>query len=150
MYSSHIITFRLNILNVLYLFITIKMKYIFQIPILILTLWASGLYIECKSWGGNQPGMGNVPAQMINYFNTQTSLDNFQFQFDPDRWVPTDTDLNTALKANANLFNTTDQVVWDRMVTMLGGDISIITKGKTDDLINLITNSTNFSRIINP
>jgi hypothetical protein len=126
------------------------MKYIFQIPILVLILWASGLYIECKSWSGNQQGMGNVPAQMINYFNTQTSLDNFQFQFDPDRWVPTDTDLNTALKANANLFDTTDQVVWDRMVTMLGGNPNIISLGNTDDLIDLISNATNFPKIVNP
>jgi hypothetical protein len=87
---------------------------------------------------------------MIYYFKTQSNLDNFQFQFDPDRWVPTDTDLNTALKANDHLFNTFNQTEWDRTVTMLGGDPDLILPGNTDDLIDLITNSTNFPKIVNP
>ncbi|HMT71200.1 MAG TPA: polymorphic toxin-type HINT domain-containing protein [Saprospiraceae bacterium] len=107
-------------------------------------------FVECKSWSGNQPGMGNVPAQMIYYFKTQTNLGNFQFQFDPDRWVPSPTDLNTALKANDHLFGTFSKAEWDRAVTMLGGDPDLILPGNTDDLIDLISNSTNFPKIVNP
>ncbi|KXK18586.1 MAG: hypothetical protein UZ08_BCD001001779 [Candidatus Parvibacillus calidus] len=110
----------------------------------------NGKFIECKSWGGKAPGMSNVPNQLINYFNTQNSLSKFEFQFDPDRWIPTPEDLNQALKSKSDLFNTTDEVVWAKYVSMVESNVDDIPIGNVDALIDQITSSSIFSKIINP
>ena len=110
---------------------------------------ADGKFIECKSWGSKAPGMSNVPNQMINYFNTQNSLSKFQFQFDPDRWIPSPSDLNQALKSNSNLFNT-DPTSWNKYLSMVNGSIDDIPLGDVDALIDQITSPSIFSQIINP
>lgn len=107
------------------------------------------LFIECKSWGNKPPGMSNMPNQLINYFNTQSSLSKFQFQFDPSRWTPTPEDLNQALKSNASSFNT-DANSWNKYLEMMDGEINDIPIGDTDALIDEITSPEIFSQIINP
>ena len=94
--------------------------------------------------------MGNVPSQMINYFNTKTALESFQFQFDPDRWVPSPQDLNDALKANKNLFNTNNKEVWEKYLSMVEGNIKDIPLDDVEALINKITSPSVFSKIVNP
>lgn len=91
----------------------------------------------------------NMPNQMINYFNTQSSLSRFQFQFDPERWIPSAADLNETLKANKNLFNL-DEVSWGKFNSMINSNISFNDPDRFDKLIDGITSTTNFSKIINP
>lgn len=107
-------------------------------------------FTECKSWGSQPRGMSNVPKQMINYFNTQNNLSNFQFQFDPERWVPSPSDLYQALKSNYSLFNTVDDAVWDKYVAMVQSNVIDIPYGDVDALIDRITSPIIFSQIINP
>ncbi len=107
---------------------------------------ADGKFIECKSWGSKAPGMSNFPNQMINYFNTQNSLSKFQFQFDPDRWVPSPSDLNQALKANTNLFDTNK---WSNYQQMFQFTNAQVAPNDINGLIDFIT-ANKFSDIINP
>jgi hypothetical protein len=108
-------------------------------------IFESGKFIECKSWGGKLPGMGNVPNQLINYFNTQNTI-NFQVQFDPDRWVPTPDDLNAALKLKSNLFDTNK---WPKYKQMFNFSDNEVTPNNINELINFITTK-RFNLIINP
>lgn len=108
-----------------------------------------GKFIECKSWGGKIAGLGNVPNQMINYFNTQSSLGNFKFEFDPDRYVPTPSDLNQALKANIGLFIDTPQS-WTKFNSIFKTTINPMDLNRFDVLIDKITTPEYFSKIINP
>ena len=105
-----------------------------------------GVFVECISWGGKVPGLGNVPNQMINYFNTQSSLSNFMFQFDPERWVPSPSDLNAALKAKKGLFDL-DKFNNGTYLTIFKYDVNKVKS--IDDLIDFITSS-KFNEIINP
>ena len=104
------------------------------------------IFIECKSWGSNQIGMGNVPDQLINYFNTQSDLSKFQFQFDPDRWVPKSDDLKTALLAKKSLFQASK---WNSYKSMFGFTDIQVPIEDYDKLIDFITGN-HFSNIINP
>jgi hypothetical protein len=111
---------------------------------------ANGIYYECKSWGSKVPGMGNVPNQMINYFNTQTSLTKFAFHFDPAGWVPKAEDLNVALKANKGLFFT-DETNWIKYTNLFNANsIDFADPQRFEKLIDIITNETNFAKLINP
>lgn len=98
-----------------------------------------------KGHPGKTPGMSNVPNQMMNYFNTQTSLSRFEFQFDPGRWVPSPSDLNQALEANTNLLDTSKWSNYQQMFQFadaqvapndINGLIDFITANKFNDIIN--------------
>ena len=99
---------------------------------------ANGKFIECKSWGSKAPGMSNVPNQMINYFNTQTSLSKFEFQFDPERWVPSPSDLNEAFKVHSSLFKT-DTPSWLNYKRLFGFTDADVPEGSVIDLIDFTT-----------
>jgi hypothetical protein len=84
---------------------------------------------------------------MINYFNTQNSLTNFKFEFDPDRFVPSTTDLNQALKANIGLFSQTK--FNDGTYKNLFGFADEANINNLNDLVDFIT-SQKFNNLINP
>jgi hypothetical protein len=94
--------------------------------------------------------MSNVPNQMINYFNTQSDLNNFSFQFDPSpgRWVPKPEHLNAALRAKKQLFKI-GQTDWEKYRMLFNFDINDIPVGEVETLIDHIT-SVHFNKIINP
>lgn len=107
-------------------------------------------YYECKSWKGNlmDPSGSSKPSgfvkQMMNYFHTQTSLDNFGYYFDPGKWKPSIVDLNQVLRNNKDQF---DINRWDNYQQLFGFSNIQVPRGNVEKLIDYITNA-RFNEII--
>ena len=110
-------------------------------------------YFECKSWDSSMKGLftggnTNFGAQFTNYLhNTNISnLSQFGYHFNPAKWTPNAADLNSALKASSNLFDTNQWSKYQQLFQFTNAQVS---PNDINGLIDFIT-SNKFNNIVNP
>jgi len=111
-------------------------------------IFADGKYFECKSWSSDLLSVSNFTDQFTNYLHKAeiTRLDQFGFYFDPSKWTPSASQLNSALKTNSSLFD--PSLLNNKYKELFGyADVDNITD--VNKLIDYIT-SNKFNNIINP
>ena len=97
-------------------------------------------YKEFKNWGSSQLSRteSNFVEQLAGTMSTITRLEDMQFIFNPSRWVPTNSQLKSALQRKRNLI---DAVPITKKTQLFG-------TSNTDEIISILSGDEAFDLII--